>query len=142
LAEELTYKNEAAAGYDRAFARVTRHFVPFLLRAAHIAPGMRVLDIAAGTGLAAEVTLAVVGATGHVTAADLSRAMVEKARQRLGKAVNVSLAVEDGQALSYSDESFGRCPVQSRAYVLSKPVARPCRISPRTSFGRPRRRFR
>ena len=43
-----------SAGYDRAFARVSTHFVPFLLRAAHIAPGMRVLCIAAGTGLAAE----------------------------------------------------------------------------------------
>jgi hypothetical protein len=39
MAEELTYKDEAAAGYDRAFARVTTHFVPFLLRAAHVAPG-------------------------------------------------------------------------------------------------------
>ena len=46
MAEELTYKNEAAAGYDRAFAWVSTHFVPFLLRAAHIAPGMRVLCIA------------------------------------------------------------------------------------------------
>jgi ubiquinone/menaquinone biosynthesis C-methylase UbiE len=57
MAEELTYKNEAAAGYDRAFARVTTHFVPFLLRAAHVAPGMRVLDVATGTGLAAEAAL-------------------------------------------------------------------------------------
>ncbi|MGB9655365.1 MAG: hypothetical protein WCB75_09095, partial [Pseudolabrys sp.] len=79
MAEELTYKNEAAAGYDRAFARVTTHFVPFLLRAAHVAPGMCVLDVATGTGLAAEVALHVVGATGHVTAADLSSAMVAKA---------------------------------------------------------------
>ena len=71
MAEELTYRNEAAAGYDRAFARVTTHFVPFLLRAAHVAPGMRVLDVATGTGLAAEAALQVVGATGHVTAADL-----------------------------------------------------------------------
>jgi cyclopropane fatty-acyl-phospholipid synthase-like methyltransferase len=63
MAEELTYKNEAAAGYDRAFARVTTHFVPFLLRAAHITPGMRVLDIATGTGLAAEAALHVVGPT-------------------------------------------------------------------------------
>jgi len=103
---ELTYKNEAAAGYDRAFARVSTHFVPFLLRAAHIAPGMRVLDIAAGTGLAAEAALGVVGPAGHVTAADLSPAMVEKARERLGSAKNASVAVEDGQALSFSDESF------------------------------------
>ena len=82
MAEELTYKNEAAAGYDRAFAPITTHFVPFLLRAAHIAPAMRVLDIAAGTGLAAGAALAVVGPTGHITAADLSPAMVEKARGR------------------------------------------------------------
>ena len=106
MPEELTYKEEAAAGYDRAFARVTTHFIPFLMRAAHVAPGMRVLDIAAGTGLAAEAALAVVGTSGHVTAADFSPAMVEKARQRLGNVKNVSVAVEDGQALSFSDESF------------------------------------
>jgi ubiquinone/menaquinone biosynthesis C-methylase UbiE len=106
LAEELTYKNEAAAGYDRAFAPITRHFVPFLLRAARIAPGMRVLDIAAGTGLAAEAALGIVGPTGHVTAADVSPAMTERARERLGQAKNTSVAVEDGQALSFSDCTF------------------------------------
>jgi len=106
MAEELTYKDVAAAGYDRAFARVTTHFVPFLLRAARIAPGMHVLDIAAGTGLASEGALSVVGPTGHVTAADLSPAMVEKASKRLAQAKNASVAVEDGQALSFSDGSF------------------------------------
>jgi ubiquinone/menaquinone biosynthesis C-methylase UbiE len=106
VAEELTYRDEAAAGYDGAFARVTTHFAPYLLRAAHIAPGMRVLDIAAGTGLAAEAALNIVGPTGHVIAADLSPAMVEKSRGRLGHAKNASVAVEDGQALSFPDESF------------------------------------
>ena len=47
-------EREAAAEYDRAFSHVTRYFVPFVLRAARVAPGMRVLDIAAGTGLSAE----------------------------------------------------------------------------------------
>jgi hypothetical protein len=51
MAGELTFKDEAAAEYDRAFAHVTAYFMPFLLRAAHIAPGMRVLDVATGTGL-------------------------------------------------------------------------------------------
>ena len=32
--------------------------------------------------------------------------MVGKARERLGKAPNVSVSVEDGQALSFSDASF------------------------------------
>jgi ubiquinone/menaquinone biosynthesis C-methylase UbiE len=67
---------------------------------------MRVLDIAAGTGLAAEIALELVGPTGHVTAADLSPAMVEKARDRLSRAKNASAAVEDGQALSFSEGSF------------------------------------
>jgi ubiquinone/menaquinone biosynthesis C-methylase UbiE len=106
MAEELTYKDEAAAGYDSAFARVTTHFVPFLLRAARITPGMRVLDIAAGTGLASEAALSVVGPAGHVTAADLSPAMVDKARERLAQAKNTSVAVEDGHALSFSEGSF------------------------------------
>jgi hypothetical protein len=37
MAGELTFKDEAAAEYDRAFAHVTAHFMPFLLRAADIA---------------------------------------------------------------------------------------------------------
>ena len=41
MADELVFKDEAAAEYDRAFAHVTAHFMPFLLRAAHIAPGMQ-----------------------------------------------------------------------------------------------------
>ena len=65
MVEELVFKDEAAAEYDRAFAHVTAHFMPFLLRAAHIAPGMRVLDIATGTGLSAKAALAAVGHAGH-----------------------------------------------------------------------------
>src|SRR5215471_10265008 len=52
--EELVFERRAAAEYDRAFAHVARYFMPFVLGAARIAPGTRVLDIAAGTGLSAE----------------------------------------------------------------------------------------
>jgi ubiquinone/menaquinone biosynthesis C-methylase UbiE len=106
MAAELVFKNEAAAEYDHAFAHVTAHFMLFLLRAAGIAPGMRVLDIATGTGLSAEAALAAVGPTGHVMAADVSPAMAERARERLGKAPNAAVAVEDGQALSFANSSF------------------------------------
>jgi len=67
---ELTFQDEAAAEYDRAFAHVTAYFMPFLLRAAGVAPGMHVLDIATGTGLSTEAALAAVGRSGHVTATD------------------------------------------------------------------------
>jgi ubiquinone/menaquinone biosynthesis C-methylase UbiE len=106
MADELAYKQEAAAEYDRAYSHVSAHFVPFLMRAARLAPGQRVLDVAAGTGIAAEAALAVVGPGGSIVAADFSPEMVDKARQRLGKASNASVAVEDGQALSFPDESF------------------------------------
>lgn len=106
MAKELSYRAEAAAEYDRAFSHVSAYFLPSLLRAARLKPGQRVLDVAAGTGIAAEAALAVVGAEGSVVAADLSPEMVEKARQRLCRASNASVAVEDGQALSFPDESF------------------------------------
>jgi ubiquinone/menaquinone biosynthesis C-methylase UbiE len=106
MAEQLSFRTEAAAEYDRAFAHVTRYFMPFLLRAADVAPGMRVLDVATGTGLSAEAALAAVGPSGHVTATDVSPAMADKARERLGNAPNVSVSVEDGQALSFVDGSF------------------------------------
>ena len=106
MGEELAFKDEAAGEYDRAFAHVTAHFMPFLLRAARVAPGMHVLDIATGTGLSAEAALAAVGPSGQVMAADVSPAMAKKARERLGKAPNASVSVEDGQALSFADSSF------------------------------------
>lgn len=122
MAEELSFKDTAAAGYDRAFAHVARHFMPFLLRAAHVAPGMRVLDVATGTGISAEAALGAVGPTGHVTAADLSPAMAEEARKRLGKAPNVSVSIEDGQALSFSDGSFDAVLCNLGLMFFAEPV--------------------
>ncbi|MCG2641494.1 MULTISPECIES: methyltransferase domain-containing protein [Bradyrhizobium] len=106
MAKELAYDDDAAAEYDRAFAHVSSHFLPFLLSAAGVAVGTKVLDIATGTGLAAAECLRAVGSTGHVVAADLSEAMVEKAKQRLSPAGNITFAVENGQSLSFPDNSF------------------------------------
>lgn len=103
---DILYQGEAAAEYDRAFAHVSEHFLPFLLGGARLAPGMRVLDVATGTGLAAQAALAIVGPSGSVVATDVSPSMVEKARSRLAEAKNVTVSVEDGQSLSFPDESF------------------------------------
>lgn len=106
MTEALNYQVQAAAGYDGMFAQVTTHFAPALLRAARLTPAMSVLDIATGTGLVAEAALDIIGPTGRLTAADLSSAMAEKARERLRQSSNASVAVEDGQALSFLDASF------------------------------------
>jgi hypothetical protein len=39
--KDVLYLDEAATEYDRAFAHVSEHFLPFLLRAAHLSPGAR-----------------------------------------------------------------------------------------------------
>ena len=103
---ELSFKDEAATAYDQAVAHVSAHFLPFLLRAARLEPGQRVLDVATGTGIAAEAAIAVVGGGGHVTATDNSQAMVDRARQRLAGSPNASVVVDDGQSLSFADGSF------------------------------------
>src|SRR4051794_24630824 len=125
---ELEFRQAGAAGYDRTIAASMNQSIPLLLEAARLAPGHQVLDIATGTGLAAGAAAAAVGPDGSVVAADLSPEMVEQARTRLGGGVgaggpsagnggaggtgvgwvsNVSVAVEDGQALSFPDSSFG-----------------------------------
>ncbi len=103
---EITYDAAAAGRYENAMAQVTSHFIPFLLRSARVGIGQRVLDIATGTGLAAQAALSVVGSDGHVTAADASASMVEHARLRLGDAANVDVCIADGQALRFPDASF------------------------------------
>jgi ubiquinone/menaquinone biosynthesis C-methylase UbiE len=96
--------------------------MPFLMRAGDVAPGMRVLDVATGTGLSAEAALAAVGSAGHVTACDVSPAMAERARVRLGDLPNASVSVEDGQALSFSDGSFDAVLCNLGLMFFSDPV--------------------
>jgi len=106
MTDELAFKEEATAEYDRALSHASAHFLPFLLRAARLAPGHRVLDVASGTGIAAEAALNIVGPRGSVTAVDISPQMVEQARRRLAGFSNASATVQDGQALTFPDASF------------------------------------
>jgi ubiquinone/menaquinone biosynthesis C-methylase UbiE len=94
-----------AAGYDRMFAQVTRSFLPALMRAARIGAGHRVLDVATGTGTAAEAA-DLVGSSGGIIA-DISRTMLDVARRNL-KDTSIKLEVFDGHALPYPEDYFDR----------------------------------
>ncbi len=100
------YFDAGASGYDRGFGSVSPTFIPTLLRAAHLEVGHQVLDVATGTGIAAEAAARVVGPSGSVVATDVSIPVLEQARQRLAGTGNVSFAAEDGQASSLPDTSF------------------------------------
>jgi ubiquinone/menaquinone biosynthesis C-methylase UbiE len=95
-----------SAGYHRGFGSISGEFIPDLLRAARVSVGQRVLDVATGTGVAAEAAVRAVGPSGAVVATDLSPAMLEQARARIGALPNVSLSVENGQAMTFPDGQF------------------------------------
>lgn len=80
--------------------------------------GMRVLDVACGTGALAHAAAARVGARGRVVAMDASGVMLEVARDAMDRAAPVddgavvALARGDVHALPFADGSFDRvsCP--------------------------------
>lgn len=96
---ELTGWQAAASTYD-GFAGATRLFVPALVQAAGAGPGMRLLDVACGTGVAAQ---AAAGAGARVTGVDFSPAMVVIAR-RLHPAL--AFQAGDAEGLPFDDASF------------------------------------
>ena len=75
--------NTGAVGYDEFFGQVTRLYIPALLEAGRLRDGQTVLDVATGTGIAAEAALAVVGPSGSVIGGDVSLNMLDVARKRL-----------------------------------------------------------
>jgi ubiquinone/menaquinone biosynthesis C-methylase UbiE len=95
----------ASEGYDALFARVTRLFIPALLQAARIASGHHVLDVATGTGAAAQAAAATVGPSGSVIGGDISPSMLNVARRNL-QGTDIGLEVFDGHALPYAEGRF------------------------------------
>jgi ubiquinone/menaquinone biosynthesis C-methylase UbiE len=89
----------------RSSGRVTCSYLPALLQAAHIHAGQSVLDIATGTGAAAEATAAIVGPSGSVVAGDVSPYMLSIARQKL-QDLPVTLHLLDAHDLPFPDGCF------------------------------------
>ncbi len=96
-----------ASGYDQMFARVTLAFIPELLNAARISPGQRILDVATGTGAAAQAARDLVGASGEVSAGDISSTMLDVARRNPENA-GITFEQFDGHKLPYPDARFDR----------------------------------
>jgi demethylmenaquinone methyltransferase/2-methoxy-6-polyprenyl-1,4-benzoquinol methylase len=98
--------DETASDYNRIERTLSFGTGPWyrrhaLLRAG-LAPGMRVLDVAVGTGLVAREALAVVGASGQVIGLDPSVGMLREARA----AVPIALVQGLGERLPFADGRF------------------------------------
>jgi ubiquinone/menaquinone biosynthesis C-methylase UbiE len=93
-----------AAGYDRTNTLTQMWLGNEGLRRAELRPGMRFLDVAAGSG-ALSIPAARLGA--QVVATDLSQVMLDLLEARARKeGLEIETRVMDGQALDLDDDSF------------------------------------
>ncbi|HVH79210.1 MAG TPA: class I SAM-dependent methyltransferase [Stellaceae bacterium] len=96
-----------------------------LLAAAQAQPGEQVLDIGCGTGVTTEPYAIAVGPEGHVTAADISRPMLDAARQRIEARglKNVTLLLADAQVHTFTPASFDLLTSRLGVMFFADPVA-------------------
>lgn len=96
-----------------------------LLAEADLQPGQRVLDIGCGTGASTMAAAADVGASGHVTGADISDIMLACARDRTARARLRNIDYVEGDAQTYGFADAGYDHVISRFGVMffGDPVA-------------------
>jgi demethylmenaquinone methyltransferase/2-methoxy-6-polyprenyl-1,4-benzoquinol methylase len=98
--------DEAAPHYDRinelfSFGTGARYRRDCLIHAG-LRPGLRLADIAIGTGLVAREAVAVLGSEDGMVGVDLSAAMLAEARAKLG----ISLIQGTAEQLPFADNSF------------------------------------
>jgi ubiquinone/menaquinone biosynthesis C-methylase UbiE len=103
---ELRFQQGAATTYEQCMGNLSVRLAPKVVAAAHVGAGHHVLDIACGTGIVTRAAAALVGPEGHVTATDISAAMLDQARANLASLGNVSFGVENAEALTFTDGCF------------------------------------
>lgn len=96
-----------------------------LLAAAKAARGERVLDIGCGTGVTTEPYAIAVGLEGHVTAADISKPMLDAARQRIAARglTNVTLLQADAQVHDFPTAAFDLLTSRLGVMFFADPLA-------------------
>ena len=109
-----------AVDYDNVFAHATQLFVPPLIAAAQLSPGQHVLDVATGTGIAAQAAVECVGPSGVVVAGDISPAMLDVARHKLSEGP-VTFEIFDAHALPYPDGRFDAVICQLGLMLFADP---------------------
>lgn len=97
----------AAEVYERELVpAVFGPWGPRVVELAELRPGLRVLDVACGTGLVARLAAEAVGADGHVTALDLNPAMLAVASALpAAEGATVEWVEGDAQALPFAEAS-------------------------------------
>ncbi|HEX2623103.1 MAG TPA: methyltransferase domain-containing protein, partial [Phototrophicaceae bacterium] len=103
--------DKTAAGWHKwmdVFAAWANPMSQIMFEMAHVSPGQRVLDVAAGDGQQAILAAEQMGKTGYVLSTDFSAEFADMAIQRVQAAglTNVEVSTMDGENLKLEDNSF------------------------------------
>ena len=110
IADTRVAWDQIAPGYDRTNTPTQMAIAGKALRQADLRPGMKFLDVAAGSG-ALSIPAARLGA--RVTSVDLSPVMLEHLAARArSEGLNVETRVMDGHALQFDRDTFDRAGSQ------------------------------
>ena len=111
--------------YDSVWASLTRQFIPYLIGAAQVSPGMSVLDVACGPGY---VSAAAKKLGAVPTGIDFSEKMIAIAKAMFP---DISFVQGDAQDLPFRDASFDLVFVNFGLLHVSQPetgCAEACRV--------------
>lgn len=118
-----------AAAWAELTAEVDRQLAPasdWMLDAVELAPGDRVLELAAGPGTLSAHAARVLAGEGHIICSDFSPAMVDVARQRLaGTAAGTEIffSLLDAEALDLPDRSVDVVLCRCGYMLMTDPAA-------------------
>jgi SAM-dependent methyltransferase len=103
-----SYRLVAAEKWKAKSAAMGRHVTEAIVEYAQPKPGMRVLDLASGTGEPAISLASRVGPAGHVTAFDLSNDLLAIAADRASQRALTNFTTQQGDAhhLPFPNQSF------------------------------------
>jgi ubiquinone/menaquinone biosynthesis C-methylase UbiE len=126
MAESSSTFTRASAAYERVMVpAVFGPWAKYLLDVVALAPDMRVLDVACGTGIVARLAAPQVGPTGRVVGVDTNEAMLAVARaQPQPTGAHVEWRQGDATKLPFPHAEFDTVLCQhGLQYVLDRPAA-------------------
>lgn len=103
-ADEMGLTQAAAQGYENDFIpAIFGQWPPVFIDVAKVGPGDEVLDVGCGTGVLTRELVPLIGASGSVTAVDLSENMLSVARET---APGADFRQANVMSLPFGDDSF------------------------------------